>query len=123
MKIIAECGATKSDWRLISDGVGINQVLTAGINVSTMSMDAVKAVVDEALVQLCPGTPVSSASDNALSVSMDAVTDVHLYVAGVVTEKIEAVLKSLLVAPHSAIIFIKHSFYGGNTRWCSPLGM
>ena len=98
MKIIAECGATKSDWRLISDGVGINQVLTAGINVSTMSMDAVKAVVDEALVQLCSGTPVRSASDNALSVSMDAVTDVHLYVAGVVTEKIEAVLKSLLSA-------------------------
>lgn len=81
MKIIAECGATKSDWRLVSDGTGIKQVLVSGINVSTMSMDAVRAVVDEALEQLC--------------CPADAIESLHVYVAGVATNEIEANLKSL----------------------------
>lgn len=75
MKIIAECGATKSDWRLVSDGTGLKQVLLSGINVSTMSWAAIKAVVDEALGQLC---------------AADAIESIHLYVAGVVTEDVEA---------------------------------
>lgn len=83
MKIIAECGATKSDWRLISDGVGIKQVLAGGINVSAMTMDAVSAVVNNALKQF-PG--------------LEDVTAVHLYVAGVVTEEIEAELEASLSA-------------------------
>lgn len=75
MKIIAECGATKSDWRLVSDGTGLKQVLLSGINVSTMSWATIKAVVDEALGQLC---------------AADAIESIHLYVAGVVTEDVEA---------------------------------
>ena len=73
MKIVAECGATKSDWRLIADGVGIKQVLAGGINVSAMAMDAVRAVVNNALKQFA---------------GLEDVTAVHLYVAGVVTEEI-----------------------------------
>ena len=83
MKIIAECGATKSDWRLIYDGVGIKQVLAGGINVSAMTMDAVKAVVNNALKQFA---------------GLEDVTAVHLYVAGVVTEEIEAELEATLSA-------------------------
>ena len=83
MKIIAECGATKSDWRLISDGVGIKQVLAEGINVSAMAMDAVRAVVNNAFKQFA---------------GLENVTAVHLYVAGVVTEEIEAELKATLSA-------------------------
>ena len=82
MKIIAECGATKSDWRLISDGVRIKQVLTSGINVSAMNMDAVITVLYDALGQLC---------SDALTVK-----NVHLYVAGVITEEIEDGLKAVL---------------------------
>lgn len=81
MKIIAECGATKSDWRLVSDGTGIRQALVSGINVSTMSPEAVRTVVDDALGQLC--------------CSGDAVESLHMYVAGVVTDEIEANFKSL----------------------------
>ena len=55
MKIIAECGATKRDWRLIDGRREISQVLVSGINVSAMSMDAVKTVIDDALGQLGSG--------------------------------------------------------------------
>lgn len=84
MKIIAECGATKSDWRLIDGGKEIKQVLLSGINVSAMSMDAVKAVVDGAMMQLCAAG--------------DAVASIHLYVAGVVTDEIHQQLNDILVA-------------------------
>ena len=83
MKIIAECGATKSDWRLIYDGVGIKQVLAGGINVSAMAMDAVRAVVNNALKQFT---------------GLEDVTAVHLYVAGVVTEEIKEELEASLSA-------------------------
>lgn len=83
MKIIAECGATKSDWRLIYDGVGIKQVLAGGINVSAMAMDAVRAVVNNALKQFA---------------GLEDVTAVHLYVAGVVTEEIKVELEASLSA-------------------------
>ena len=83
MKIIAECGATKSDWTLIYDGVGIRQVLTPGINVSAMAMDAVRAVVNNALKQFA---------------GLEDVTAVHLYVAGVVTEEIKVELEANLSA-------------------------
>ena len=84
MKIIAECGATKSDWRLISEGVGIKQVLTPGINVSAMSKDAVKTVIDDALGQLCS--------------VVDTVESIHLYVAGVLTEQIQDRLRTAISA-------------------------
>ena len=81
MKIIAECGATKSDWRLVCDGTEIKQVLVSGINVSTTNWDAVKVVVDEALGQLCG--------------ALDAIESIHIYVAGVVTEEVEANFRDL----------------------------
>lgn len=84
MKIIAECGATKSDWRLIDGGKEIRQVLVSGVNVSAMSMDAVKTVVDEALGQLCA--------------AFEAVESIHMYVAGVVAEESHDLLKSFLTA-------------------------
>ena len=83
MKIIAECGATKSDWRLIYDGVGIRQVLTPGINVSAMAIDTVRTVVNNALKQFA---------------GLEDVTEVHLYVAGVVTEEIKVELEAVFSA-------------------------
>lgn len=84
MKIIAECGATKSDWRLVCGGTEIKQVLVSGINVSTTNWDAVKVVVDEALGQLCG--------------ALDAIESIHVYVAGVVTEEVEANFRDLFAA-------------------------
>lgn len=59
-------------------------MLVSGINVSAMSMDAVKTVVDEALGQLCA--------------ACEAVESIHMYVAGVVAEEIHNLLKSFLTA-------------------------
>ncbi len=92
MKIIADCGATKSDWRLIYDGVGIKQVLTPGINVSAMDMDAVRAIVNDAIEQLC-------------STCSATVNSIHLYVAGVVTDAIEEELKAVLSARYPSSSF------------------
>lgn len=85
MKIIAECGATKSDWRLVCGGTEIKHVLVSGINGATMSWDAIMAVVDEAMVQLR-----FDADSEA-----GAVRSVHLYVAGVVTEDVDSNFKNL----------------------------
>lgn len=49
MKIIAECGATKSDWRLIDSSQELLQISEAGINVSTMPEESYKAVLRNAL--------------------------------------------------------------------------
>lgn len=92
MKIIAECGATKSDWRLIDGRREISQVLVSGINVSAMSMDAVKTVIDDALGQLGSG--------------VNAVDSIHLYVAGVVTEPIQDQLRTAISA-HYPLSFIE----------------
>jgi N-acetylglucosamine kinase-like BadF-type ATPase len=81
MKIIAECGATKSDWRLIDDGEQVGQVLAPGINVSSMTIEAVSAVVN----QVC----------EAFSADADSVHSMHIYVAGVITHQIEAELTGL----------------------------
>lgn len=105
MKIIAECGATKSDWRLISEGVGIRQVLTPGINVSAMRMDAVKTIVDDAFGQLGSG--------------VYAVESIHLYVAGVVTEQIHAELMTLISAYYpSACIEIQSDLLAAARAVC-----
>ena len=105
MKIIAECGATKSDWRLVCDGTGIKQVLVSGINVSTMSWDAVKAVADEALGQLCGAD--------------DAIESLHVYVAGVVTEEVEENFKSMFAALYpSAEVEIQTDFVAAARAAC-----
>ena len=85
MKIIAECGATKSDWRLVCGGTEIKQVLVSGINGATMSWDAIMAVVDEAMVQLC-----FDADSEA-----GPIQSIHLYVAGVVTEDADSNFRNL----------------------------
>lgn len=80
MKIIAECGATKSDWRLIKDGEEIRQVISSGINVSTMKMSAIYETI--------------AGLSEQFKAESDEVTDLHIYVAGVITGEIESDLRS-----------------------------
>lgn len=79
-KIIAECGATKSDWRLIEDGAQIRQVSAPGVNVSAMKMAAVCAVI--------------RAVREEFSAEADSVDSLHIYMAGVITPQIESELSS-----------------------------
>ena len=84
MKIIAECGATKSDWRLIKDGEEIRQVISSGINVSTMKMSAIYETI--------------AGLSEQFKAESDKVTDLHIYVAGVITDEIESDLRSRFTA-------------------------
>lgn len=84
MKIIAECGATKSDWRLIKDGEEIRQVISSGINVSTMKMSAIYETI--------------AGLSEQFKAESDEVTDLHIYVAGVITDEIESDLRSRFTA-------------------------
>ena len=84
MKIIAECGATKSDWRLIKEGEEIRQVISSGINVSTMKMSAIYETI-------------AGLSEQFKAESVE-VTDLHIYVAGVITDEIESDLRSRFTA-------------------------
>lgn len=79
-KIIAECGATKSDWRLIEDGAQIRQVSAPGVNVSAMKMAAVCAVIRDVREEF--------------SAEADSVDSLHIYMAGVITPQIESELSS-----------------------------
>ena len=85
MKIIAECGATKSDWRLINNGEEVRQVTSSGINVSTMKMSAIADTINRLAAEFREES--------------DSITDLHVYVAGVITDEIEANLKAILQEP------------------------
>lgn len=83
MRLIIESGATKSDWRVVSDaGEQQEQILTLGTNVSTMSMRAIEDIIRGACGQL--------------RVKGHLVKEVYMYTAGVVTEE---------VAEHLSLLF------------------
>lgn len=82
MKIIAECGATKGDWRLIDNSGEIMQELTCGINVSNMQTVAIKEIID-------------TISHRFHSYAQD-VTHIHIYAAGVMTESIRKEMTDIL---------------------------
>lgn len=55
MNIIIESGATKGDWRIVSpSGEESARFLSSGINVSTMTFDAVRSIILETSAQIVP---------------------------------------------------------------------
>ena len=84
MKLIVESGATKGDWRLITDsGEEIGRFLAGGTNVSTMPMTTIAATIRET------GKTVLERAD-------EKIASVHFYTAGVITPAIESEMSSLL---------------------------
>lgn len=82
MKLIIESGATKSDWRLVSDvGERREQILALGTNVSTMTMEAITDIIRNGCREICDKGYV--------------VSEVYMYTAGVVTEGVERELSQL----------------------------
>ena len=77
--IICESGATKADWRVVEDGVQTAQVLSAGMNMSTITMEAIESIIRDVAQRLPEG-------------EYDAI---HFYTAGVATPAIEARLKEI----------------------------
>lgn len=82
MIVIIESGATKSDWRLISENDGsVNRIVADGMNVSTMPMESIKAI----LAEVC----------GKVRTFREKVTEVSFYTAGVLSEEMTQTLKSL----------------------------
>lgn len=72
VKVIVESGATKSDWRIIESGKQTGQILCAGMNVSSMPLEAIKATL----------------SDGFKKIGSTEMEGFYLYAAGVVTPEI-----------------------------------
>lgn len=84
MIIIAESGATKTDWCAVAADGSVIPVRTAGMNIATMPIEAIKAIINEAAPQLNPNG--------------EKVTELHYYAAGLIIpegEKIPPVAKNL----------------------------
>ena len=82
MKIIADCGATKSEWVTIHSDGSTSRFITKGVNASTMSASAIKDIISEA------GEKISVAEQSA--------AEINLYMAGIPSEEIkETICNSL----------------------------
>ena len=75
MKVIADCGATKSEWVTIHSDGSTSRFITKGVNASTMSASAIKDITSEA------GEKISVAEQSA--------AEINLYMAGIPSEEIK----------------------------------
>ena len=82
MKIIADCGATKSEWVTIHSDGSTSRFLTKGVNVSTMSATAIKDIISEA------GEKISAAEQSA--------AEIYLYLAGIPSEELKEAIHDTL---------------------------
>ena len=82
MKIIADCGATKSEWVVIRSDGSTSRFTTKGVNASTMSAAAIKDIISEA------GEKISVAEQSA--------AEIYLYMAGIPSKEMKAVIHSTL---------------------------
>lgn len=78
--LICESGATKADWRVVENGRQTARVLSEGINVSTMPMDAVESRIRKA----------------ALELPEAEYDEIHFYMAGVATPPIRSAIENIL---------------------------
>ena len=78
--IICESGATKADWRVIENGIQTLRIFSSGTNVSTMKMEVIESIIQEAAGQL----------------SAEEYDELHFYTAGVITPVIQTELVHIL---------------------------
>lgn len=107
MKIIADSGATKGDWRLVTDkGEYSGTYLSAGTNVSTMQLDVVCGIISEACRKL-------------VHEKGPEVVEIWLYTAGIVTEDIRhAIQKGLGLICPNAMIQVEDDMTGAARAAC-----
>lgn len=76
MKIIADCGATKSEWRVLHSDGNVSNLTAQGINASAMSAESIIRIISDIKEQI-------SATDTS-----DA--EIYLYTAGLPSEELKA---------------------------------
>lgn len=72
MIIIAESGATKTDWRSISEDGSMYSLKTLGMNVASASADSISGILKNAVPELNP--------------SGEKVSEIHFYAAGLISD-------------------------------------
>lgn len=78
MKIIADCGATKSEWRVLHSDGNVSDLTAQGINASAMSAESIIRIISDIRVQI-------SATDTS-----DA--EIYLYMAGLPSEDLKTAI-------------------------------
>ena len=81
MKIIADCGATKSQWSILYDDGSIKKLTAGGINASTMSATAIAEIISEISDKI-------SAADNPAA-------EIYLYMAGLASEELKSCIHAI----------------------------
>ena len=81
MKIIADCGATKSQWSILYDDGSIKKLTAGGINASTISATAIAEIISEISDKI-------SAADNPAA-------EIYLYMAGLASDKLQSAILSI----------------------------
>ena len=76
MKIIADCGATKSEWRVLHSDGSVSNLTAQGVNASAMSAESIIRIISDIKEQI-------SATDTS-----DA--EIYLYMAGLPSEDLKA---------------------------------
>ena len=76
MKIIADCGATKSEWRILHSDGSVSNLTAQGINASAMSAESIIRIISDIKEQI-------SATDTS-----DA--EIYLYMAGLPSDELKA---------------------------------
>ncbi len=75
MKVIADCGATKSQWIVLHCDGTASRMTAEGINVSTMSADSITETLSETAIRI-------SATDCSAA-------EIHLYMAGIPSDDLK----------------------------------
>ena len=78
MKIIADCGATKSEWRVLHSDGSVSNLSAQGINASAMSAESIIRIISDIREQI-------SATDTS-----DA--EIYLYMAGLPSEELKTTI-------------------------------
>ena len=79
MKIIADCGATKSEWRIIHSNGDVSRLSADGINASAMSAESIIRIISEI------GKRISATEHSA--------AEIYLYMAGIPSESLSSDIK------------------------------
>jgi N-acetylglucosamine kinase-like BadF-type ATPase len=78
MKVIADCGATKSQWIVLHCDGTSSRLTAEGINVSTMSADSITEILSEISIRI-------SATDSSAA-------EIHLYMAGIPSDGLKGTI-------------------------------
>ena len=116
MKLIAESGATKTDWRLIADDRSVRCASTAGLNPSVLDADQIRAIIAPVMPELNP--------------EGRSVEEIHFYGAGLVSAAAAAPLMDVLsmwypfsqMEFHSDMLAAARSLFGDGSGVVAIMG-